>query len=108
MISLIYLRIALWAAIVAGLGFVEYRVYSYGYNRAAIVYKQATDKEIAREHQINEEALKEANHKIQNLQDVTLGLNESLNQAHEAASKDRDANRRAIDAAGVRRLRRGR
>ena len=106
-----YLRIAAWIAIVAVVGFVEYKVYHAGYTSAGAFYqaeiqsiKDASTKEVARQVAVDKVALDTANQQVTELQEMYDRVNQKVIDNAVQASKDSHARRPAFGLGSVQRL----
>ena len=105
------LRVILVAIGLAGISFIELRVYDKGYNAAEVKYqtqieqiKNASALELARQKQANDVAQAITAQDTKTLTDTIYNLNQELIDETVLAAKDTNANRPSLDASSVRRL----
>lgn len=106
-----YLYIAVALAVMAFIGAVGYKSYSYGYTQAQVVYEakiqtiqEASVKEQEREQAANSEAIADYGKHLAELQAKNDQLNSKLQENAVEASKDTDANRISLGSSSLRRL----
>lgn len=108
---MVYWRLGVLAIVLLAVGFIEIKIYSFGYNKASAKYLQElaviqkeTDLEIAKEAAANKTALLNANKQIEDLNTEQDNLNKELTDNDEAIAKDRASANKCLAAASLHRL----
>lgn len=101
---LIYWRVGVLAAVILGVGVLEWKVYNAGYDKAEGIYIAAAQAEKLREVEVNKKALAAAQADKDALNTQINNLNQELSDNDLKAFKAQHANDTCIGTDGVSRL----